>query len=176
MAGAAVAFAPDFAALPDGRLRSGLVASPPPDFQAPIGGERRRGADRRERDEDNVRLQAAVPLRPDRTAARAQAAELVLADHEARVVLVHVELAVEPEHVGVVAQEALDVRLGRQQVELLLLEGAQVLAADLRPPLDFAEVQLLAQARLAKAVADLEHSARSVDAKGRSYSDAFSTA
>ena len=71
----------------------------------------------------------------------ARGASLVLADDVARVVLVDVELPVEAEVVGVRAQEALDVRLGREQLELLLLEGAQVLAADLRRLLDLREVE-----------------------------------
>ena len=44
-----------------------------------------------------------------------------------------------------------------QDVELLVLERAQVLGADLRRLLDLGEVEALAQARLAEAVADLEH-------------------
>src|SRR5207248_10977662 len=79
------------------------------------------------------------------------------ASDEARVVLVDVELALEPERVGVVPQEALDVRGRGQQVELLVLERLQVLAADLRLLLQLRELELLAQARFAKAVSDLEH-------------------
>ena len=56
----------------------------------------------------------------------------VLAGDEARVVLVDVELAVEAEVVGVGPQEALDVGLRGQLLELLVLERAQVLAPDLR--------------------------------------------
>ena len=97
-------------------------------------------------------------LRPRRRAARARLVLVVAAD-EARVVLVDVELAVEPEVLGVGAQESLDVGLRRQQLELLLLEGAQVLPADLRGELGLGEVDAPAQARLTEAVADLEHGA-----------------
>ena len=82
---------------------------------------------------------------------------LELAPHIARVELVHVELAVEPEVVRVRAQEALDVRLGGQHLELLLFEGAQVLATNLRRLLDLREVEPLPQPSFAEAVADLEH-------------------
>ena len=67
-----------------------------------------------------------------RAADRRAATRRRLPPHEARVVLVDVELAVEAEVLGVRAQEALDVGLRRQQLELLVLERAQVLAADLR--------------------------------------------
>ena len=66
---------------------------------------------------------------------------LLLPDDEAGVVLVDVELAVEPEVLGVRAEEALDVGLRGQQVEALVLERAQVLAADLRAVLDLGEVE-----------------------------------
>ena len=51
----------------------------------------------------------------------------VIAPAEAGVVLVDVELAVEPEVLRVRPQEALDVGLRRQQLEALVLEGAEVL-------------------------------------------------
>ena len=78
---------------------------------------------------------------------------------EAGVELVDVQLAVEAEVVGVGAQEALDVGLRRQQLEALLLERAEVLAADLRRLLGLGELDPAAHARLAEAVADLEHGA-----------------
>src|SRR5262249_22776795 len=75
----------------------------------------------------------------------------------ARVVLVDVELPVEAEEVGVRAHKALDVRARREGLELLLLEGADVLRADLRRELDLRIVEPLAHASLAQAVSDLEH-------------------
>ena len=72
---------------------------------------------------------------------------LLLPDDEAGVVLVDVQLAVEAEVLGVGAEEALDVGLGREDVELLVLERAQVLGSDLRPLLELGEVESLAQAR-----------------------------
>ena len=97
-----------------------------------------------------------MALRPGGRAARTRL--VLLAADETGVELVDVELPVEAEVLGVVAQEALDVRLGRQQLELLVLEGAQVLAADLRRELCLGEVDAAAHPRLAETVADLEHS------------------
>ena len=51
-----------------------------------------------------------------------------------------------------------------QQLEALVLERAQVLGADLRLVLELGEVELLAQARLAQAVADLEHAGHALAA------------
>src|SRR6266545_3232487 len=79
------------------------------------------------------------------------------------VVLVDVELAVEAEVFGVSAQEALDVGLRRELVEPLLLERAEVLAADLRARLDLRQGDLLPFPGLAKAAADLEHRSASLD-------------
>ena len=92
-----------------------------------------------------------APARDDRLA------RLVLADRVARVVLVDVELPVEPEVIRIGPQEALDVRLGRKRVEVLLFQRLQVAGPDLGRQLDVRELQLLAVARLAQAVADLEH-------------------
>ena len=101
---------------------------------------------------------------PERPAPAAAGAErlrlfllLELAAHVARVELVDVEDAVEAQVVRVRAQEALDVRLRGQHFELLLFEGAQVLATNLRRLLDLREVEPLPQTSLAEAVADLEH-------------------
>src|SRR5207253_9734941 len=58
---------------------------------------------------------------------------------------------------GVRAQEALDVRLRGQYVELLVLERAQILGSDLGRLFDLGEIETLAQARLAEAVPNLEH-------------------
>jgi len=99
-----------------------------------------------------------MPLVDRRAPARDDGlARLVLADRVARVVLVDIELPVEPEVVRVRPQEALDVRLGRKRVEVLLLQRLQVAGPDLGRQLDVRELQLLAVARLAQAVADVEH-------------------
>ena len=113
--------------------------------------------DRRDRDggedaEHDERLEAPAPA-----LGRASRQPLGLRGDEARVVLVHVELAVEAEVVGVGAQEAADVRLGREQRELLVLERAQVLAADLRRLLGLRDLDPPAVARLAEAAPYLEH-------------------
>jgi hypothetical protein len=73
-----------------------------------------------------------------------------------RVELVDVKLPVEAQVVGVRAQEALDVRLGRESLEALLFEGTQVARPDLGRLLDLGELELLADASLAQAVADLK--------------------
>jgi len=95
------------------------------------------------------------PSRSPRTDRR-----LVLADDVTGVELVDVQLPVEAQVLRVRAEEALDVGLRRQDVEVLLLERAQVLAADLRPGLDLRKVESLALPRLAEAVTDLEHGER----------------
>ncbi len=81
----------------------------------------------------------------------------LLGEREAGVVLVDVELAVEAEPLRVRPQEALDVRVARQRVELLLLESAKVPRSNLRLRLELRELEALADARVAQAVADLEH-------------------
>ena len=134
-----------------GALRRVLAL--PDDFQALIT-TTVTTRDRGEHDEHDVRLEAPAPaLRTHRRAARAV---LAVVGDEARVELVDVELTVEAEVVGVRAEEALDVRLGREQLEPLLLERAEVLAADLRRLLGLGELDPAAHARLAEAVADLE--------------------
>ncbi len=116
--------------------------------------------DRCERDHHDARLDVPVAaLRPGRRAAR-RARLVLLAGDEARVELVDVQLPVEPEVLGVGAQEALDVRLGREQCELLVLERAQVLPANLGRKLGLSQVDTPARAGLTKAVADLEHGPR----------------
>src|SRR2546423_13429126 len=121
--------------------------------------------DRCERDEHDVRLDVPVtPLRPRGRSPRARLAVL-LADDEARVVLVDVQLPVEPEVFGVRAEEALDVGLGRQQLELLVLERTQVLAADLGRELGLGEVDSTPNTSLAQAVSDLEQGRESVAPK-----------
>ena len=109
--------------------------------------------------EDDRRLGAAVPpLRPRGRAPSLRPPDvMVLTCDEARVELVDVELPVEAEVLRIRAQEALDVRLGGQQLELVVLERAQVLAADLGRGLGFREVDPAAHASLAQAVPDLEH-------------------
>ena len=71
--------------------------------------------------------------------------------------LIDVELPIQAKVVGVGAQKTLDVGLGREGLEVLLLEGAQVARPDLRRQLDLAQLKLLANASLAQAVTDLEH-------------------
>ena len=92
------------------------------------------------------------PARPERG--------FLFADEEARVVLVHVELAIEAQVLRVRAEKALDVGRSGELLELLLLERAQVLATDLRRLLELRELEPLAQARFTQAVADLEHAQR----------------
>ena len=82
---------------------------------------------------------------------------LLLSDDEAGVVLVDVELPVEAEVFGVRTQETLDVRLRGQEVEVLVFQGAQVLASNLRSLFDLGKVEALAQSGLTEAVTDLEH-------------------
>ena len=119
--------------------------------------ERDHDPDRAEHKHDATSFETRTErLRPALVVAWTQR-NVFLAGDEARVVLVDIELALEPERVGVVPQEALDVRGRGQQVELLVLERLQVLAADLRLLLQLRELELLAQARFAKAVSDLEH-------------------
>jgi hypothetical protein len=59
---------------------------------------------------------------------------------------------------------------------VLLLEGTQIFAANLRPALDLVEVERLPEARLAETVADLEHRGKSRRESAWSYSAAFSAA
>ena len=94
-------------------------------------------------------------------------------DDMARVVLVDVELAVEAEELRVRAHEALDVRARREHLEMLFLERADVLRADLRRELDLRIVEALADARFTEAVADLEHSAAHCRADSHERSLAF---
>ena len=126
--------------------------------EAPRGDhERGEDADQRQREQHDARLAPlALPASRRRHAPRPHR-DLVLADDEPGVVLVHVELPVEAERVGVGAEEALDVGVRREQLEALVLERAEVLRADLRRVLELREVEALAQARLPEAVSDLEH-------------------
>ena len=82
---------------------------------------------------------------------------LVLAHDVARVVLVHVQLPVEPQLVGVCAQEALHVRLRGEDIEALFFERPEVPRADLRRLLDLVQLELLPVPRFTQAVADFEH-------------------
>src|SRR5262249_4588982 len=115
--------------------------------------------DRGERDHHRLVLERAPASRPGDT--RLEGTRLLLflelPAHVPRVELVDVELPVQPEVVRVRAEEALDVRLGGQDFELLVLQGAQVLPADLRRLLDLDEVEPLPETSLAEAVTDLEH-------------------
>src|SRR5581483_5211548 len=130
---------------------------------APVGrlpggdDDNREDGDRRERDEHDARLHAPVAaLRTGRRPADTRLVVVGPAD-EARVELVDVQLAVQAEVLGVRAQETLDVGLRREELELLVLERAEVLAADLRRELRLREVEAPALASLPEAVADLEH-------------------
>src|SRR5581483_2229026 len=126
------------------------------------------GRDHRDADEgepDDVRLELPRPAPRPRPRARGRAAadaplEHLLAGAVADVVLIDVQLAVEPEVVRVRPQEALHVRRPGQRLERLVLERPEVLRADLRALLELREVELLAHARLAQAVTDLEHGER----------------
>ena len=136
--------------------------------EAPSGDhERGDDGDGEERDDRDAGFagRAAIPAL-DRNATRADD-RLVLADGEARVVLVDERLPVEAERVGVRAQEAPDVGGRREDVEALVLERPEVLRPDLRPLFEFREVELLAEAGLTKAGADVEHARGSVDASPR---------
>ena len=118
--------------------------------------ERGHDRDRDQRHDGHPRL-AGPPLSSRwRHPPRAQR-RIVLADGEARVVLVDERLAVEAERLRVRAQEAAHVRRRRQDVELLVLERAEVLRTDLRPLLQLGEVEVLTEAGLAEAGADVEH-------------------
>ncbi len=76
---------------------------------------------------------------------------------EAKVVLVHVQVAVEPEELGVLAEEAPPVRIRRERFETLVLERFQLLRPDPRRRLDVRQLELSVVARLPQAAADLEH-------------------
>jgi hypothetical protein len=132
-------------------LLVGVAAEPPRG-----DGERDHGGDTREREHHPAPLEPPM-LPPDVRAAPRHHGLARLLVPVARVELVDVELPVEPQVVRVRAQEALDVRLGRKRLEVLLLEGAQVARPDLRCQLDLAQLEVLADASLAQAVADLEH-------------------
>ena len=93
-------------------------------------------------------------------AARARRGDRLLGAREAGVVLVDVELAVEPEILRVRAQEPLHIRVAGEDLEALGLERLKVLSPDLRALFDAGEVQALTEPRLAQAVADLEHGPR----------------
>src|SRR5205814_3881311 len=87
---------------------------------------------------------------------------VLLPDDVARVVLVDVELAVEAQVLRIRAEKALDVGLGREEVELLVLERAQVLPANLGRLLDLGEIEPLTQARLSQTGSDFEQGGRPI--------------
>ena len=128
--------------------------------------ERRGDGDRDERDSRHPRLSRPAVTSRERRAASAKW-RVVLADREARVVLVDERLPVEPERLGVRAQETTHVRGRREDVEALVLEGTEVLRADLRALLELREVEVLTEARLAQAGADVEHERRHVTVAAR---------
>src|SRR5581483_1363542 len=118
--------------------------------------ERRHAGDRHQGEHDHVQLDAAVLAAADTHLAwRPRVA--VLVHPEARAVLVDVQLAVEAEEVRVAAQEAPDIGLPGEHVEVLLLERLQVADADLRRLRGGRQVEALAPPRLLEAGADLEH-------------------
>ena len=143
------------AAEPDGLLPGSRATCPRHDH------ERRHDRDPEQREQDDPGLDVHPPRLRRGRASRA-CRGLLLADDEAGVVFVHVELAVEPEVLGIRAQKPLHVRLGRQHVELLVLERPEVFGADLGRLLDLGEIESLAHPRLAKAGPNLEHGGASV--------------
>ena len=92
----------------------------------------------------------ALTTRLGRNASRAQG-PLILTDDVARVVLVDVELAVHAERLRVGAQEALDVGVPGELLELLGFERAEILRAHLGSKLHLGEVEPLARASFAQA-------------------------
>ncbi len=124
--------------------------------------ERCGDSDDPEHDKHGTRGHRALAAAPTAapTAWRERRLLLDLSAHIPGIELVHVELPVEAEILGVGAQEALDVGLRREHLELLLLERAQVLAADLGGLLDLRKVECLAQSRLTEAVTNLEQGFR----------------
>ncbi len=143
-----------------GVVFSPLMSSPGGVAEAPgRDHERRDEPDRDQSQQHEVRLPPVRPSGPSRRhpSRRAHGA-ILLADHEAGVVLVDVQLPVEPQILGVGAEEALDVGVRGQQLEALVLERPEVLAADLGAVLGVRELDVAAETCLAEAVADLEHS------------------
>ena len=113
--------------------------------------ERREQHHRGHRDCDEPRF-AMLALAPAMARDATGAERLVfVADDVARVVLVDVELAVHPERVRVRPQKALDVGVAGKLVELVRLEGAQVLRPHLRAELHLVQVEALARPGLAEA-------------------------
>ena len=96
------------------------------------------------------------------------ATEILLRRREAGVVLVQVELAVEAQVVRVRAQEALDVRVPGQHLELLLFEGSAGTSRGSSSRLDPRNLETLPQTSLSQAVADLEHESPIVAGSRRS--------
>ena len=96
-----------------------------------------------------------VALAPGRPADRVQLARLQRV--VAELVLLDQQLGVEPERLGVRAQEAAHVGGPGQEVPLLVLERTEVLGADLRPHLHVRDVDALAHARLTQGGPDLRH-------------------
>ena len=112
-------------------------------------GDQRGHRDPGQCEHDEAALEAPVPLGwPDAHPPCPDRRVVLLPEREARVVLVDVELAVQAEIVGIRMQEPPHIRLRGQDVELLVLERAQVLAADLGGLLGLPEVQPLADSCL----------------------------
>ena len=115
---------------------------------------------------DHAPLGALVMVLPDADAGEPYRARFFV-DPEPRRVLVDEELAVEVEVVGVRAEEALDVRLAREDVEALVSSARRYFAADLRRALGLGDLDAVAKARFAKAGSDLEHAVGGFYGSGR---------
>src|SRR5262249_2694782 len=112
----------------------------------PPGGDHEGGHDRDpEQGEDGDPRLASSPVRTAHRRAPGLDRVLLLPGRETRVVLVHERLAVEAKSLGVRAEEALDVRRRREDVEALVLEREQVLRPDLGGLLELGEVESLAE-------------------------------
>jgi hypothetical protein len=71
---------------------------------------------------------------------------------------VDVQVAVEPEEIGVLAQEAPPIRVRREHLKTLPFERFQLLRPDPRSCLNLRQLELPPSARLPQTAADLEHS------------------
>ncbi len=135
--------------------RSGVPVPPRPDD------ERRGDGDPGEREDDGPALDASARAVAGVAAARGPRFVLPLVVVETGGVLIDVDLAVEAEIVGIRAEKTARVRVGRQTVEVLLFEGADVLRADLRRELGLGKADPLPLPSGSEAVTDLEHAPQS---------------
>src|SRR5207253_2474982 len=119
------------------------------------GGE---AGDERAEDEDpDERPEHAVPRAVRRGERLGHERRLLVVVRDPGVVLVDVEVAVQPEELGIRPQEALRVGLAREHLPALLLERRQVALADADALLDVRSGESAAGAGFAKAVTDGEH-------------------